>query len=97
MEKFNQIQYVIGKDDLKEILSEIVDKRIDFIIDVWNETYRDEALISADKAAEMLDVSRPTLWRWEKLGYLIPMKIGGKLRYRLSDVKNIIKPKDSLD
>ena len=45
MEKFNQIQYVVGKDDLKELLSEIVDKRIEFIIDVWNETYRDEALI----------------------------------------------------
>ena len=97
MEKFNQIQYVIGKDDLKELLSEIVDKRIEFIIDVWNETYRDEALISADKTAEMLDVSRPTLWRWEKQGYLVAVRVGGKVRYRLSDVKKLIKPKDSLD
>ena len=28
MDNYNQIQYVIGKDDLKEILSSIIDERI---------------------------------------------------------------------
>lgn len=89
MEKY-QIQYVIGKDDLKEILSSIIDERIGYIIEQWNETNRDEALVTTEKAMELLDVSKTTMWRWKQRGYLTPIRIGGNDRYRLSDIKKII-------
>jgi len=40
--------------------------------------------------AEMLDVDKSTLWRWAKIGYLVPINVGGKRRYRMSDVNRIL-------
>ena len=45
---------------------------------------------SAKKVAEMLDVDKSTLWRWAKIGYLVPINVGGKRRYRMSDVNRIL-------
>ena len=45
---------------------------------------------SPEQVAKRLDVSRATLWRWAKCGYLTPIEVGGKRRYRMSDVKKIL-------
>ena len=50
-----------------------------------------ETYPSRDKVMEMLDVSQATLWRWAKNGYLVPLNVGGKRRYRMSDVKRILE------
>lgn len=55
------------------------------ITDTAAETYP-----SVTKVAEILDVDKTTLWRWAKSGYLVPIEIGGKRRYRMSDVKRIL-------
>jgi hypothetical protein len=46
-----------------------------------------EKYLSPDKTAEFLEVTKPTLWRWDKNDYLKPISIGGKKRYRYSDLK----------
>lgn len=56
------------------------------ITDQSTETYP-----SREKVMEMLDVSESTLWRWSKIGYLVPLNVGGKRRYRMSDVKRILE------
>lgn len=55
------------------------------ITDANTETYP-----SPDQVAKILDVDKSTLWRWDKKDYLKPVKIGGKNRYRMSDVKQIL-------
>lgn len=50
-----------------------------------------DMLITPEQAADTLKVSKVTLWRWEKSGYLIPISIGGKKRYRNSDIAKIIE------
>ncbi len=49
-----------------------------------------ETYPSREKVMEMLDVSQSTLWRWQKAGYLVPLNVGGKRRYKMSDVKRIL-------
>jgi len=49
-----------------------------------------ETYVSPQKTAEMLDVDTSTLWRWKKRGYLTNIEIGGKRRYRMSDIKRIL-------
>ncbi|MDR1594287.1 MAG: helix-turn-helix domain-containing protein [Prevotellaceae bacterium] len=44
---------------------------------------------SPESAAKILDVDLSTLWRWKKSGYLVPIKIGGKTRYRTSDIEKL--------
>lgn len=58
------------------------------ITDAASETYP-----SIKKVAEILDVDKSTLWRWAKSGYLVPIEIGGKRRYRMSDVNRILGKK----
>lgn len=53
----------------------------------------EEKLLSSDKVCEILNVSKPTLWRWEKIEYLIPVRVGGKVFYKSSDIKQIINIK----
>lgn len=56
------------------------------ITDANTETYP-----SPDQVAKILDVDKSTLWRWRKNGYLMPIEIGGKRRYRMSDINKILK------
>ena len=50
-----------------------------------------ETYLSREKVMEILDISSATLYRWQKAGYLIPLNVGGKRRYRMSDVKRILE------
>lgn len=50
-----------------------------------------ETYPSREKVMEMLGVSQSTLWRWQKAGYLVPLNVGGKRRYKMSDVKRILE------
>lgn len=61
------------------------------ITDANTETYP-----SPDQVAKALDVSKSTLWRWDKSGYLSPIEIGGKRRYRMSDIQAILDGKTNV-
>ena len=50
-----------------------------------------ETYPSRDKVMEILGVSSATLWRWHKSGYLVPLNVGGKRRYRMSDIQKLLK------
>ena len=50
-----------------------------------------ETYPSREKVMEILGVSSATLWRWNKMGYLSPLNVGGKRRYRMSDVRRILE------
>jgi DNA-binding transcriptional MerR regulator len=58
------------------------------ITDAAAETYP-----SRHKVSELLDVDLSTLHRWNKNGYLVSIEVGGKRRYRMSDVKRILNAK----
>lgn len=52
-------------------------------------------LIQKEEARLILGGPDPsTLWRWEKAGYLTPVRIGVKVFYRRSDIDAIIKSKE---
>ena len=55
------------------------------------EKERRNTIISAKEAANRLDVTMSTLWRWEKTKYLVPIKIGRRNSYRLADILDIIE------
>lgn len=51
---------------------------------------KEEEYITISEASKKLDVDRSTLWRWAKSGYLKPIEIGGKRKYRASDIEKIL-------
>ncbi len=55
-----------------------------------------ETYPSREKVAELLDVDKSTLWRWAKRGLLVPIEIGGKRRYKMSDVRRMLNGRTAL-
>ena len=70
---------VIKAEDLKKAICETV-----------SETRRQMENEVAMSKSETYHVSRTTLWNWRKEGYLVPIEIGGKYRYKLSDINTIL-------
>ena len=87
IESGTNVQIVVTLSDLKEfalaVASEVMaDKEAE---------KKEEKYLTPDDVADMVGVSKNTLWRWEKEKYLIPIKVGRKSRYKLSDVKSILE------
>ena len=50
-----------------------------------------ETYVSREKAMEILGKGSTTLWRWKKMGYLVPITVGANDRYRMSDIRRIME------
>lgn len=50
----------------------------------------EEKYLSPKQVCEMLDIDNSTLWRWGQNSYLQPFKVGGKNRYRMSDIQKLL-------
>ena len=48
-----------------------------------------DQLLTVDEAARLLSVSKMTLYRWDQNGILKKVEIGGKRRYRKSDIERL--------
>lgn len=54
---------------------------------------RERPTMTREDAAKALNVTLSTLWRWAKMGYLNPVKIGTKVLYRATDIDSMLKRK----
>lgn len=48
-----------------------------------------EIYLNEEEVKKILEVSHATLYRWHKSGYLVPINIGRKIRYKKSEVEEI--------
>lgn len=90
LKKDANITLAISINDLREWHKEVIQdtrkKLEDAVISDKAETYP-----SAKQVSDILSVDLSTLWRWEKRGYLVPVNVGGKRRYKMSEVKQILE------
>lgn len=84
------VTLAISANDLREWHKEVIaDTKRELETAVIAE--QSEHYIDAKQVTQILNVDVSTLWRWKKKGYLIPAKVGGKRRYRMSEVKSLIE------
>ncbi len=50
----------------------------------------EDRLYTTEQTCKRMSVDPSTLWRWNKRGYLCPVKVGVKNLYRESDINRII-------
>lgn len=75
--------------ELRETMSEVVrDARREMLSGVH--ALHHEKAMTVDEVAAMLSVDRSTLHRWDKRGYLIASRIGGKVLYNPEDVQRVL-------
>lgn len=51
----------------------------------------DGSFITKKEAMIGFGVSHTTLWKWQKSGYLVPIKVGKRIYYRRTDIESLIK------
>ncbi len=85
----NNIKLEITSEDLRNFANELISRAIHEVAAVTNGE-NDEKLLSREEVMSMCGVCLATLWHWNRKGYLKAIKVGNKVRYRLSDVKRIL-------
>lgn len=84
----SQQLFIVSAQDLIDIIDTSVKKTIQELEESVSKSNNDN-LVPLKEVAETLNVSRCTLNRWNKDGYLIPIKIGRKVFYRQNDINAI--------
>lgn len=89
LQESGNVTIAVSLVDLKQFAVDIIEstkKELeDVVIAEKAETYP-----SPKRVCEILDVDASTLWRWNKRGYLCPVEVGGKRRYKMSEVNAIL-------
>lgn len=88
--QFPNLTVSIKIEDLVEANKELIEEAKRNLEHTLAEA-KEEEYLSREKVMERLEVSATTLWRWEKCGYLIPVSIGNKKKYRQSDIQKILQ------
>ena len=52
---------------------------------------KQERFLTAEEVRQMLGISKATLWRRKGDGTLIPIKIGGRVMYKQSDIDKLVE------
>ncbi len=56
---------------------------------------RKEKYLTKQEVKEICGVCDATLWHWNKKNYLKTIKIGNKVRYRMSDIRKILDEREA--
>ncbi len=83
------INLTITLNDLRTITNELIQATKDELENAIHEE-KAETYPTRNEVCEILNVNQSTLWRWKNRGYLMPIEVGGKHLYKMSDVKRIL-------
>lgn len=81
----------IELQDLREWHNEVIEGTRRTIMDSLKKPEDEVRFITPAEACNILRISRTTLSRWAKTGYLVPFEVGGKRGYKKSDIDGILK------
>lgn len=77
------LQLVVDAMDLKELFLNWQEEM------VQKPQKEEPTLLTPAEVTEKYRVSKVTLWRWDKMGLLVPIKMGRKSFYRQSDIERV--------
>ncbi len=86
---------VIKAEDLKQTIYDAVNEA-KLALEEDIALKHSDVLLTTNQVLERLKVSRTTLWVWVKKKYIVPIEVGGRQRYRLSDINAILEGGDAL-
>lgn len=93
--QFPEMSVTVRLSDLLEANEALVKKvreEAERELERRREEYGD-TLVPREDVLRMLKVDPSTLWRWEKAGYLSPVRIGVKVMYRKGDLDRLVGSK----
>lgn len=86
------IKLEVSGEDLLNFSNELINRaKNELSIEIAEA--RKEKYLTREETKEICGVCDATLWHWNKKDYLNTVKIGNKVRYRLSDIRKILEGK----
>ena len=85
----NNVILQVSLEDLKKFAQEILLGAKSIAMIEAEAAASGDQLLTVEEAARLLAVSKMTLYRWDKSGILKKVEIGGKRRYRKSDIEHL--------
>ncbi len=84
------IKLEVSGEDLLEFSNDLINRAKSELSTEISEA-RKERYLTREEVKEICGVCDATLWHWNKKNYLKTIKIGSKVRYRMSDVRRILE------
>ena len=83
------VRLEVSGEDLLAFSNDLINRAKDELTTIVEES-RKERFLSKEEVKQLFGVCDATLWHWGKKNYLKPIKVGNKVRYRMSDVQKIL-------
>ncbi len=83
-----RIKLELTGEDLLKFSEDLIEKAAK--IAAVNDAPKEEKLLTRGEVRDICGVCNATLWHWHKRKYLVPIKVGSKVRYKQSDVEKIL-------
>ena len=83
------VRLEVSGEDLLAFSNDLINRAKDELTTIVEES-RKERFLSKEEVKQLCGVCDATLWHWGKKNYLKPIKVGNKVRYRMSDVQKIL-------
>ena len=83
----------VSGEDLLEFSNDLINRAKNELATEIAEAQK-ERYLTKTEVKEICDVCDATFWHWNKKGYLKVIKVGNKVRYRMSDVLQILEGGD---
>lgn len=90
-----EIKLTIDNEDFRKIIKEALVDALREEKEKQGAIIEDNELLTQTQAAELLQVTKTTLIRWQKMGDIAVVRVGRAVRYRKSDVLGLQGKKES--
>ena len=88
------VKLEVSGEDLLIFSNELINRaKTELLVEIAEA--RKEKYLTKDEVRELCGVCDATLWHWNKKDYLKTIKIGNKVRYRMSDIRRILDGNDN--
>lgn len=85
-----QIFTSFTEKEFRELLAEQVQTALQTVTGINPPVQPSKPFLTRKETSEMLGVSFPTLYLWEKAGILLPERIGRRVLYSIEEVKKAV-------
>ena len=87
----SNVQIVCTLGDLRQLFADWRDEQRENERQVREQQSKKDEYLCTEDVCKLLKVTKPTLWRWAQIKYLVPVKVGRKNFYKASDIEALRK------
>jgi predicted DNA-binding transcriptional regulator AlpA len=85
-----KIKLEVSGEDLLNFSKQLINRTKEELVSVVVEKNSDETYLTKADVKHLCGICDATVWHWQKRGYLNPIRIGRKVRYKKSDIEKIL-------